>query len=270
MTTSRLSSCRPELRGTARTAGKTAVPVPSWAPHGAALRDFLAGDPDAEVIVRAEDGEEERTPARVFFREPGEFSALDAAALDLCRGRVLDVGAGAGCHSLALQTRRLPVTALDVSPEAVAVMRRRGVRDVRCGDVFSFAGERFDTLLILMNGIGLVGTLDGLDRFLRDVPRLLANGGQILLDSFDPGPAETEPLRAYAGEMRFQLEYGGVRGAFYDFLFLDFGTLCRHAEAAGWRCESIWQEDEGHYLARLTRREASETGRRTRKREVAG
>ncbi|MCX5735704.1 MAG: methyltransferase domain-containing protein [candidate division NC10 bacterium] len=225
---------------------------PSWAPHGAALRAFLAGREDAEIVVRGEDGEEERTPARVFFRGPEEFSSLEEAALDLCRGRVLDVGAGAGCHSLVLQERGLAVVAIDVAPEAVEVMRSRGVRDVRCGDVFAWAGERFDTLLILMNGIGLVGSLDGLDRFLRDTRRLLNAGGQILVDSYDPG--EPDPARPdrYVGEMRFQLEYAGRRGAFYDFLFLDCGTLGRHAERAGWRCESIWQEDEGHYLARLT------------------
>jgi SAM-dependent methyltransferase len=225
----------------------------SWAPHGAALRDFLAGRLEAEVIVRAEDGEEERTQARVFFRGPEEFSALDNAALDLCRGRVLDIGAGAGCHSLVLQARGLAVTALDVSPEAVEVMRRRGVLDARCGDIFTFAEERFDTLLILMNGIGLVGTLDSLDQFLRDAPRLMTDGGQILLDSFDPGPADVGRPHGYVGEMCFQLEYRGVRGAYYDFLFLDFETLRRHAEGAGWCCESIWQEDEGHYLARLKR-----------------
>jgi SAM-dependent methyltransferase len=227
--------------------------LPSWAPHGAALGDFLAGRLNAEVIVRAEDGEEERTPARVFFRGPEDFSALDEAALDLCRGRVLDIGAGAGCHSLALQARGLAVTALDVSSEAVEVMRRRGVLDARCGNIFTFAGERFDTLLILMNGIGLVGTLDGLDRFLRDAPQLVTDGGQILLDSFDPGPADAERPHGYVGEMRFQLDYQGVRGAFYDFLFLDFETLRRHADRAGWCCESIWQEEEGHYLARLKR-----------------
>jgi SAM-dependent methyltransferase len=226
--------------------------LPSWAPHGAALRDFLAGRVNADVVVRDEDGEEERTPAAVFFRTPEEFSALDQAAMDLCCGRILDVGAGAGCHSLALQARGLCVTALDVAPEAVEVMRRRGVLDVRCGDVFSFAGDRFDTLLILMNGIGLVGTLEGLDRFLRAVRRLLTDRGQILLDSFDPGAPDPARGNRYVGEMRFQLEYRGMRGAFYDFLFLDFETLRHHARGAGWLCESIWQEDEGHYLARLT------------------
>jgi SAM-dependent methyltransferase len=228
------------------------VKLPSWAPHGAALRDYLAGRLDADVLVRDEDGEEERTPAKVFFRTPEEFSALDHAALDLCRGRVLDVGAGAGCHSLALQARGLRVTALDVAPEAVDVMRRRGVLDARCGDVFSFAGERFDTLLILMNGIGLVGTLARLDGFLREVHGLLSDGGQILLDSFDPGAPDSGRGSRYVGEMRFQLEYRGMRGAYYDFLFLDLETLRRHARGAGWTCESIWQEDEGHYLARLS------------------
>jgi hypothetical protein len=142
-----------------------------------------------------------------------------------------------------------------VAPEAVEVMRRRGVLDARCGDAFTFAGERFDTLLILMNGIGLVGTLDRLDRFLWDVRRLLADGGQILLDSFDPGPPDPKRPIQYVGEMRFQLEYRGVRGAFYEFVFLDFETLRSHAREAGWECASIWQEDEGHYLARLTRGE---------------
>ena len=224
----------------------------SWKPHGIALRDFLAGRADAEVVVRDEAGEEERTPASVFFRGPDEFSALEAVAQDLCRGRVLDVGAGAGCHSLVLQSRGLAVVAIDVAPEAVEVMRRRGVRDARRADVFAWNGECFDTVLILMNGIGLVGSLQGLDGFLVEAPRLLAPGGQILLDSFDPGPSEPTPPGRYAGEMRFQLEYAGIRGAFYDFVFLDCDTLQRHAAKAGWRCESIWQEAEGHYLARLT------------------
>jgi SAM-dependent methyltransferase len=230
---------------------------PSWAPHGAALRDYLAGRLDAEVIVRDEDGEEERTPASVFFRGPEEFSVLDQVAVDLCRGRVLDVGAGAGCHSLILQDRGLAVTALDVAPEAVEVMWRRGVQDARCGDVFGFEGERFDTLLILMNGIGLAGTLRGLDRFFQDAPRLLSPGGQILLDSFDPGAPDPARPDAYVGEMRFQLEYDGIRGAFYEFIFLDFETLRRHAVAGGWQAESLWQEDEGHYLARLTKADES-------------
>ncbi len=244
-----------------------------WRPHGLALLDFFQGKTSAAVVVHDQDGETEVVPARVFFRERGEFSALEEAALDLCRGRVLDVGAGAGCHSLVLQERRLSVCAIDVAPEAVEVMRERGVRDVRCADVFGFQAEAFDTLLMLMNGIGVVGSLAGLQRFLRYVKRLVKPEGRILLDSYDPGSDASEGgiggtggrgAGRYIGEMRFQLEYEGRRGPTVEWLFVDFETLADRAAREGWFAEIIWQEEEGHYLARLTR----ETGGVSRK--VAG
>jgi SAM-dependent methyltransferase len=233
-----------------------------WTPHGLALLDFFNGKTFAEVVVHDADGYTEVVPASVFFRAPEEFSALEEAALDLCRGRVLDVGAGAGCHSLVLQERGLQVCAIDIAAEAVDVMRGRGVRDARRADIFRFQAEPFDTLLLLMNGIGVVGKVAGLRPFLATLGRLLQPAGQILLDSFDPGP-ENGPEAAgpgdqerpcpYVGEMRFQLEYHGRKGEMYDWLFVDFETLAGEARAAGWIAASIWQEEEGHYLARLTR-----------------
>lgn len=233
-----------------------------WKPHGLALLDYCNGATSASILVQADNGEEERVPIHVFFRDPSEFSALEGAALDLCRGRVLDVGAGAGCHSLVLQDRKLSVCAIDVAPEAVEVMRKRGVIDARCADIFSFEAEPFDTLLLMMNGVGLVGNLFGLRRFLRKAHRLLKTEGQILLDSYDPGwtgdpggcEAQDAPLRGgqSLGEMRFQLEYLGRKGPPLEWLFLDSRTLAEEAGKAGWSCEVIWQEEEGHYLARLT------------------
>jgi SAM-dependent methyltransferase len=245
--------------------GRVGTDAAAWAPHGAALRDYLSGDSGAEVIVRGEDGEEERVAAEVFFRGPGEFSALEEAALDLCGGRILDVGAGAGSHSLALQDRGLSVVALDLAEEAVEVMRRRGVHDVHRGDIFTWNGEEFDTLLLLMNGVGVVGTLAGLDRFLRLARHLLVPGGQVLLDSYDMRDGEPVegaadlPAHAgprYVGEMRFQLEYGGLCGPFYPWLFVDLPTLATRAAQAGFLCEGVWHEEEGHYLARLTKETA--------------
>jgi SAM-dependent methyltransferase len=240
-------------------------PAP-WSPHGQALLDYFHGDHSAQVVVHEEGGEAERVPIRVFFRGPSDFSALEEAAVDLCRGQVLDAGAGTGCHALVLQELGLSVCAIDIAPEAVEIMRRRGVRDARCADLFRFRGGPFDTILMMMNGIGVVGTLAGLDRFLGDVPRLLAPGGQLLCDSYDPRPEDDGSRGSslsgagqgtsgpYLGEMRFQLEYKGRRGPTLGWLFLDPETLARHAEDTGWRCELIWQEEEGHYLARLTRR----------------
>lgn len=245
-------------------------PAP-WSPHGQALLDYFRGDHSATVLVHEEGGETEVVPVSVFFRGPSEFSALEDAALDLCRGRVLDAGAGTGCHALVLQELGLSVCAIDVAPEAVEIMRRRGVRDARCADLFQFREGPFETILMMMNGIGVVGTLAGLDAFLRAVPRLLAPHGQLLCDSYDPRldveegagdagiPVGGQPLAGsqasgqYRGEMRFQLEYGGRRGPTLCWLFLDPETLADHATRGGWRCEVIWQEAEGHYLARLTR-----------------
>jgi len=235
----------------------------SWRPHGRALLDFHNGDSSAEVVVHGDDGETEVVPIRVFFRGPSEFSALEEAALDLCRGRVLDAGAGAGCHSLVLQEQELSVCAIDIAPEAVEVMRARGVKDARCADIFHFQEGPFDTLLLMMNGIGVVEDLAGLHRFLADAHRLIAPDGQILLDSYDPNwsddPGEGAPSEArgpagrYIGEMRFRLEYKGKKGPPLAWLFLDAKLLAEHAMKAGWSCEVIWQEEEGHYLARLTR-----------------
>jgi SAM-dependent methyltransferase len=234
-----------------------------WRPHGRALLDYSDGDTAAEVVVHGDDGETEVVPIRVFFRGPSEFSALEEAAIDLCRGRVLDAGAGAGCHSLILQEHGLSVCAIDIAPEAVEVMRRRGVKDVRCQDLFGFQEEPFDTILLMMNGIGVVGDLAGLDRLLAEVHRLLAPDGQILLDSYDPAwpddqhagrsSKRSNPASRYLGEMRFRLEYKGKKGPTLAWLFLDSKLLTERAMKAGWSCEVIWQEEEGHYLARLTR-----------------
>lgn len=234
-----------------------------WRPHGRALFDYYHGDTSAEVVVHGDDGETEVVPIRVFFRGPMEFSALEEAALDLCRGRVLDAGAGAGCHALVLQEQDLAVCAIDIAPEAVEVMQGRGVKDARCADIFQVRDGLFDTLLLMMNGIGVVEDLAGLDRFLADAHRLLAPGGQILLDSYDPNWTENPddapsreaggPSERYIGEMHFRLEYRGKKGPTLAWLFLDSGLLAERAMKAGWSCEVIWQEEDGHYLARLTR-----------------
>ena len=110
---------------------------------------------------------------------------LEVLALQQCRGSVLDVGAGAGCHALALQRRGLQVTALDISEGAVEAMQRQGVRQVLRQDIFQLKGAAYDTLLMLMNGIGIAGTLEGLERFLEHAKTLLRPGGQILLESSD-------------------------------------------------------------------------------------
>lgn len=232
-------------------------------PFGRALLDYHDGESNAELIVRRDDGIEAPLPASHFFREESSFSEIEKKALALSRGHVLDVGAGAGSHSLILQARGYEVTSLDICPDAVTVMKRRGLKDVRCADVFSFHGGRFDTLLLLGHGIGMAETVDGLDRFLDRANDLLLESGQILLDSLDVRATDDPANLAYhemkrksgryIGEIRMQFEYRGNAGPFCGWLQVDPESLRERAGTAGWHCEVAHRELTGDYLAMLSR-----------------
>lgn len=231
------------------------------APHGQALEDEHYGRRQHDLVVEREDGYTDAIPVGEFFaREP--INPEEAQALELCRGRVLDVGAGAGRHALLLQKRGLSVQAIDVSPQAVRVMQDRGVREPRCADLMEYAGGEFDTILMLGHGLGLVGELARLPRWLDRLAGLLAAGGQVLADSVDVGttqrPVHLEYLRfleaagRYRGEVRFSLQYGDLVGPELPWLHVDFETLCSGAAACGWQAEFLAQEEGGTYWCRLT------------------
>jgi len=115
-------------------------------PFGMALLAYFEGCANAELIVRRDNGKEAPLPVSLFFREQSDFTAIEKAAIELCKGRVLDVGAGTGLHSMVLHRRGLPVTAIDISPQAVTIMRQRGLKDAHCADIFKFQDGHFDTL----------------------------------------------------------------------------------------------------------------------------
>jgi len=232
-------------------------------PHGEALWAYFEGDADAELIVRREDGHEARLPARYFYRGPAEFTGIEKAAIERCVAPVLDVGAGTGLHSLALQHKGIRVTAIDISAQAITIMSGRGVADTHCADLFEYEGGSFQTLLMLGHGIGMVETLAGLDRFLVHAHGVLTESGQIVLDSLDvratDDPKNLAYLEAnqragrYLGETRVQFEHGGKKGPYCGWLHVDPTTLEAHASRTGWTCEVILEQDQGDYLARLVK-----------------
>jgi SAM-dependent methyltransferase len=235
----------------------------AWKPHEQAMHAYHRGKHDATIVVY-DDYERDEVPVAYFFRSPDDFPQLEQLALDLCRGRVLDVGAGSGCHALALQDRGLEVTAIEILPALVEILRERGVRDVRMATWMDLEAEPFDTVLMMMNGLGLAETLGGLRRFLRDARRLVRPDGQILADSTDvrvfmekkvgrSGSSTRRPDGRYIGELHFQLEFEGLKGPPFGQLYVDPETLAHSAEAVGWGCEIVLDPDKyGSYLARLT------------------
>jgi SAM-dependent methyltransferase len=227
-------------------------------PHGAALLDFFNGDKSATIVIH-ERGKQKEVPLKLFFRGWDEFPPLERKSIEMCRGRVLDIGAGTGCHSLVLQERGLSVCAIDFLSQCVEIMKKRGVKEAHQGDIHTFEAEPFDTLLCLMNGLAVVKNLAGLEPFLRNIRRLIRQDGQFLVDSTDRRPLEKQnigvtsnPESSYPGEAHLQLEYKNRKGEPFTQLYVDPETLTEFASRAGWRCETIEEGEARRYLARLT------------------
>lgn len=233
-----------------------------WRPYERVMQDYFRGNRNATIVVY-DDFERDEAPIAYFFRGEADFSPVDRVAVEQCRGRVLDVGAGAGCHSLALQARGIEVVALEVMAGVARIARERGVQDVRPQSIFDFGEPGFDTILMMMNGIGISETLDGLGLLLDHARRLLRPGGQVLADSCDlriwdaaGRPDGTQLYREdgrYVGELHIQLEYQGEKGPPFQQLYADPDTLTRIARTNGWMAEVIATADPA-YLARLTPR----------------
>ncbi|MBC6992038.1 class I SAM-dependent methyltransferase [Hymenobacter sp. BT491] len=231
---------------------------------GHALQAYLNGQKKAALTVHSNVAEDEPLPASYFFRSLWEMPQLERTALEECRGRVLDLGAGAGCHALELQSRGFVVKAVDVSPGAAQVMEERGVRQVACHDLFHLptTDENYDTILMLMNGIGLVGTLEGLEKFLAHAHKLLAPGGQILATSSDisylyedeEGALVLNLNGPYYGEVEYTMSYGDEAGPTFQWLFADATILQDYAEAAGYEVDFLDEDEQSQYLVRLTLR----------------
>lgn len=224
-----------------------------WSALDAALAAYREGRRDAVLVMRTDVGGAEEVPAALFFRSESEMGSVERRALAEARGRVLDLGAGPGAHAAPLVSRGLDVTAAEVLPAAQAALREAGVSDVRAGGLETVAkGERFDTVLVLMNGLGLAGTLARLPTFLERLAAVLEPGGQVLGDSTDPTEWEDDEDGRAPGEAHMQLAFEGTAGPPFPFLFVAPDTLTAVAASVGLRCEILEREDDGRYLARLT------------------
>lgn len=232
---------------------------PQRDPMGQAMLAYYQGELKAAITVLSNIAEDDTLSAAYLFRNVAGMPQWEQDALDACEGSVLDIGAGAGSHALALQARGHKVVGLDISPGAVEVMKLRGLKEVVHGDVWSYTDKRFDTLLLMMNGIGLVGTIERLKAFLRLAPKRLRSGGQILLDSSDiaylfPHNEKAVELLLhpeYYGIVRYQMQYQTSKGKPFDWLYIDLNYLREIAEAEGYEVDLLTEGHHFQYLARL-------------------
>lgn len=228
-------------------------------PMGTAIYDYHKNGSADTLLVHSSMFEDDEIPVETLFRGFDEMPRLEQMALELAEGRILDVGAAAGCHSLALKDMGKSPVAIDISPLSVQVMRERGVdaREVNFYDT-DFK-ETFDTVLMLMNGTGIIGRLDNIHAFFARLREMLNPGGCLLIDSSDlrylfeeeDGSLMIDLADDYYGQLDYQMEYKDVLGEPFDWLYLDFDTLAFYAEENGFSAELVAEGDHYDYLALL-------------------
>ncbi|RQP07901.1 MAG: class I SAM-dependent methyltransferase [Chryseobacterium sp.] len=224
---------------------------------GRAIYDYHFGLRDIPLYVHDRFGFPTEMPVSAYFRDRESMPELEQRALDLCRGKVLDIGAAAGSHVLELQRKRLDVHALELSPASCEVMVERGVRNVICTDVFNYGGETFDSLLMMMNGIGLSSDIAGLRCFLQKADELLKPHGRLIFDSCDITYMYEEidkPKDHYFGEVNCRYQYGRDFTDFFKWLYIDKKTMSRIADEEGWKMQVVYEDDQDQYLAVLAKK----------------
>ena len=236
------------------------VLIPGGDPMGAAIYDFHKNGTADVLRVFSSQFDEDEIPVEDLFRDFEGMPYLEQTALEMAEGSILDVGAGSGCHSAALKEMGKSTTAIDISPLSVEVMKERGI-DARQVNLFDETfDERFDTILMLMNGTGIIGNLDNMPAFFSRMKQLLNPGGCVLIDSSDlrylfeeeDGSLMIDLADDYYGLLDYQMQYKDVLGDPFDGLYVDFDTLAFHAEENGFEAELVAEGEHYDYLARLT------------------
>lgn len=227
---------------------------------GAAILDYQTKGKAGKLSILSSMFEEDEMPVKHLFRNLEEMPMLEQKALSLAKGKVLDVGAGAGCHALALQAQSIAVKAIDISPLSCEAMELRGVMNAECINLFDEHLETgFDTILLLMNGTGIAGKIENLPALFNRLKALLNKDGQILIDSSDikyiyeneDGSFDINLNAAYYGEVDYQMVYKDVKGDSFDWLYVDFPLLKSIAESCGLHGELIAEGEHYDYLARF-------------------
>ncbi|WP_396199323.1 class I SAM-dependent methyltransferase [Flavobacterium sp.] len=229
---------------------------------GKAILDYQTNDSPVDLVTETSISEADEMPVSYLFRTYNEMPKLEQKALQLAKGSVLDVGCGAGSHTLALQNeRKLDVTAIDISENAVRACQLRGIENVKVTNILDLDEEnKFDTILLLMNGTGIFGTLKETNKYLQKLKSLLKDEGQILIDSSDliymydqdEDGSYCVPAEGYYGELTFTVQYKGETEDTFPWLYLDYNTLQNAAIANGLKCELLLKGEHFDYLARLS------------------
>ena len=230
-------------------------------PIGRAVYDFHFKTINEPIIVHSDDFDDDSIETSYLFRTYQQMPVLEKKAMSLCSGSILDVGACAGAHSVYLQERGFEVTSLETSELCCEVMKGRNLQNVVCQDIFRFKGQKFDTIILLMNGTGIAGSISGIEVLLHHLKTLLKPDGQILIDSSDliylfeqeDGSALIDiSADKYYGELTFQTEYKNWISQPFPWLYLDLNNMENTIEKNKLKLNKVFKGQHYDYLAQIT------------------
>ncbi len=225
---------------------------------GKALYDYWTNNEPEDLITWTHLTDPEILPVSYLFRHFDEMPPSEQIALNMAKGNILDVGAGSGIHSLWLQQNNKPVTALEYSPVSSRLMRERGIKNIVQTDFFNYRpSQKFDTLLFLMNGVGIVQKARYTGKLFAKIKELITKNGQALLHSsdlkylYENGPGYTMPQEQYYGDVQFYIQYKNEIESF-DWTYIDENTLRIYARQYGFKTKKLYQSNEGDFLLKFT------------------
>lgn len=227
---------------------------------GRAILDYQTNNEPQDLITETNISEADEMSVEYLFRSFKEMPKLEQKALQLSKGKILDVGCGAGSHSLYLQEKGYDVTSIDISENAIQACQLRGLKNARVQNLLDIHNETYDTILLLMNGTGIFGTLAQTSIYLQKLKSLLNPNGQILIDSSDiiymfdddEDGSKWVPADGYYGELTFTISYKNQTEEPFPWLYMDYNTLQNAAHANGLNCELITEGEHFDYLAKMS------------------
>ena len=223
---------------------------------GKALSAYFHGNQSSKLILHNKFSEPDELELDGYFFEVDELTDLELIALDFFKGKIADIGAATGRHTLYLQSQENDVTAIELSNNCIELMKERDVKNTIHSDYFQLTGVKFDTLLLLMNGIGIAGSLTGYKSFLKKANELLNPDGILIFDSSDVSYLKNEyqlPVKDYFGEIDYCYEWETEQSDWFTWLYMDQKTLTEVSEECGWNAQIVFEEEDGQYLAILTK-----------------
>jgi 2-polyprenyl-3-methyl-5-hydroxy-6-metoxy-1,4-benzoquinol methylase len=215
-------------------------------------------------IIERDDGFIEAAEIKRYFTKPNEFSTSEKKILNMAKGRVLDVGCGAGRHAIYLQQKGLDVTGIDNSPGAIKVSKLRGLKKTKLlpiEDVDKFNENSFDTVIMMGNNFGLFGTPTKAKQLLKKFYKVVSPNGQIIAENFDPHKTKNPVHLAYhkknkqqgklAGEITMRLRHSINTGGWFQYLFVSIPELKEIVKDTGWKVDKIIKTTDSGYIAIL-------------------